>query len=449
MRRISQLFLMVLFVSCLLSCNKNEDPTEPLADKGVLKLSLALAIDEFPTSGRVAEVVDLGDYVVTIFDATDDTEVIVFDPWSSAPEEIELETGEYYIEAHSNNLVDAAFNNPYYFGRSDNFTIDKEEIKEIPLTVTLANYKVSVVYSDDIKMDFDTYGMVVTYNNTGEQLDYGDSEELEGYFRANNPIFIEISMTYFKVFDGTTIDRTLTATIDNPQPRTHYRINADAHLDDGKIVININIDDGVDVVDITPAEVEVLNGPATPETIGASFEQSFEDERGFPFGELVWTFSDIALANNNAIYWSPVIGGIKASMDGDGYDDLVLNETLDFVEAESNRGNGVLVWQGLTQIPLFNGSFQPNETRMEMSIFDGDGVTPRGVVDPATLGMPASIGGMVPIVNSGDSFVVKFKLLSKSGANWVPYLDTFDAASTPPDAGGTAYSSFEGGFFWE
>jgi hypothetical protein len=449
MRRISQLFLMVLSVSCLLSCNKNEDPAEPLADKGVLKLSLALAIDEFPTSGRVAEVVDLGDYVVTIFDATDDSEVIVFDPWSSAPEEIELETGEYYIEAHSDNLVDAAFDNPYYYGRSDNFTIDKEEIKEIPLTVTLANYKVSVVYSDDIKMDFDTYGMVVTYNNTGEQLDYGDSEELEGYFRANNPIFIEISMTYFKVFDGTTIDRTLTATIENPQPRTHYRINADAHLDDGKIVININIDDGVDVVDITPAEVEVLNGPADPETIGALFEQSAEDERGFPFGELVWTFSDVDLANNNAMYWSPVIGGIKASMDGDVYDDLVLNETLDFVDAESNRANGILVWEGLTQIPLFNGGFQPNVTRMEMTIFEGDGTTPRAVIDPASVGMPVSIGGMVSLAGSADSFVVKFKLLSQSGGSWVPYLDTFDAASTPPSAGGQAYSSFEGGFFWE
>lgn len=441
---------MLLAFACLVSCNKDDDPSEPAVDKGVLKLNLALAIDEFPASGRTAEVVALDDYVVTIFSAADDSEVIVFDPWSSAPAEVELETGEYYIEAHSNNMVDAAFNNPYYEGKSDNFTIDKEEIKEISLTVTLANYKVSVVYSDDIKMDFDTYGMVVTYTSTGETLDFGDSEELEGYFRPNSPVFVEISLSYLKAFDGTTINRTLTTTIENPTPRTHYRINADAQLDDGKIVININIDDGVEVIDITPAEIEVLNGPADPETIGATFTESAEDPKGFPFGELVWTFSDVNLAANNAMYWSPVIGGIQASMDGPVYEDNgVLNETLDFVEAESDRSTGSLVWEGITQIPLFDGSFQSNITRMEMSIFEVDGTTPRAVVDPATKGMPASIGGMVNLAGSADGFVVKFKLLSQSGGSWVPYLDTFDAAPTPPDAGGTAYSSFEGGFFWE
>jgi len=446
MKRIIRVAPIMIALFFMHSCS--EDPIDVGQDTGTLNLSVDLLIEELPASGRVREVVDIENYKVTIFNA-DGTEAIVFDPWSSAPAPIELVTGEYYIEAHSNNLVDAEFDNPYYFGRSENFTIDKEEIKDISVECSLANYKVSVIYSDNIKTDFDTYGMTVTYLNSSQVLDYGESEELEGYFRANNPIFAEISLVYNKVFDGTTIERTLVASIPDPQPRTHYRINADAMLDNGHIVISLEIDDGVEIIDIDAELVPVLNGPVGPDVIGAIWTPGGNPD-GFAFGEVIWAYENIDLADHDAMYWGPVIGAMKASMDGDTFDDTNLNEILDFVPDESDLANGILIWMGSTQIPLHDGTFLPANTRLEMSIFDGDGVTPRALVDPADTGMPASIGGLVPISGSSDSFEVHFELLSSlTEDNWTFFLQIFDEAATPPDAGGTAHSSFSGGFYWE
>ena len=105
---------------------------------------------------------------------------------------------------------------------------------------------------------------------------------------------------------------------------------------------------------------------------------------------------------------------------------------------------------GTTQIPLADGTFSLVNTRMEMEVFELDGVTPFPLVDPASVGMPYSIGGLAEFDGPSDGIEVHFRLLSSyTLANWDYYLKLFDEAPTPPDAGGTAISQFTGGFYWD
>ncbi|MEQ8810339.1 MAG: DUF4493 domain-containing protein [Imperialibacter sp.] len=248
MKKLILAFAMSIF---FISCDRNEKDTPEPLDYGYLSLNLSLNITSEPANGRtLADNTD--DFRVTIF-AANGTEVMVFDPFSSAPAEVSLPTGEYYVEAHSNNMVDAAFENPYYFGRSDNFTIDKEELKSIDIEAELANTKVAINYSANVVNTFHSYTGTVTVASSGAILFYAQGETREGYF-LTSPLDIEVNLSYTKL-DGTTIDRTFTASIADPQPRTLYNINVDATLEDGKVVFNITVDEGFDTVDIDLGDV--------------------------------------------------------------------------------------------------------------------------------------------------------------------------------------------------
>ena len=228
----------------LFSCDPEEDPGE--VEYGYLSMSVTLTITSEEANGRI-DAVNTDDFRVTIFDAGG-TEVMVFDPYSSAPSEVSLPTGEYYVEAHSNNLVDAAFDNPYYFGRSANFTIDKEETTTIDIEPELANTKVAILYSENVENNFDTYTGTVEVIATGATLFYAQGETREGYF-VTSPLEIVVNLSYTKL-DGTTIDKSFTTTIDDPQPKTLYNINVDATLEDGVIAFNITVDETFEVIDI-------------------------------------------------------------------------------------------------------------------------------------------------------------------------------------------------------
>jgi hypothetical protein len=263
MRNVTIAFAMSIF---FISCDRNEkEAPEPL-EYGYLSLNLSLTITSEPTNGRTLAV-NTADFRVTIF-AADGTEVMVFDPFSTAPAEVSLPTGEYYVEAHSNNLVDAAFENPYYFGRSDNFTIDKEELKSIDIEAELANTKVAINYSANVVNTFHSYTGTVTVVSSGASLFYAQGETREGYF-LTSPLDVEVNLSYTKL-DGSTIERTFTASIADPQPRTLYNINVDATLEDGKVVFNITVDEGFDTVNI---ELGDLTGGGWINVLGGSGEE--------------------------------------------------------------------------------------------------------------------------------------------------------------------------------
>ncbi|MEQ8556378.1 MAG: DUF4493 domain-containing protein [Cyclobacteriaceae bacterium] len=236
--------LLILIIT-FFSCNRQDQETPEPTDFGYLSMNISVTITEEAASGRV-EAVPTDNWNVTIFKA-DGTPEVVFDPYINAPAEIQLPTGEYYIEAHSNNFAEAAFENPYYFGRSDNFTIDKEEIKTIDIDAELANSKVAINYSSNVTSTFNDYTGAVTIVSTGTTLDYVQGETREGYF-ISEPLSVVVNLSYTKL-DGTFITRQFSANID-AQPKTLYNINVDATLEDGEIVININVDEGFEVEEV-------------------------------------------------------------------------------------------------------------------------------------------------------------------------------------------------------
>ena len=215
---------------------------------GYLSLQLALQIDQLP-AGRL-QVVNTDDFIVTIHNAADGSEVIRFDPFSSAPAEIELVTGEYFVRA--TNLdppANAEFEQPWYFGESTVFNIDKEEVKTIDVTCALANFKVSFVYSQNVIDNFTDWNATATLINEGDFLFWPMGDDREGYF-ITSPLDINVYLEYTKVFTGELITRNFVTTIDDPQPATHYRINVDASLEDGKIIIVLTVDESFDMIDI-------------------------------------------------------------------------------------------------------------------------------------------------------------------------------------------------------
>ncbi len=298
-----KIFLTLSMIITFFACQQEEDIPEP-TEIGYLSMSVTLTVTSEEANGRI-EAVDTDNFRVTIFD-TGGTEILVFDPFSSAPVEVPLPTGEYYVEAHSNNLVDAAFENPYYFGRSANFTIDKEETTTIDIEPELANTKVAILYSENVENTFDSYTGTVEVIATGATLFYGQGETREGYFILS-PLEVAVNLSYTKL-DGTPIDRVFTTTIDDPQPKTLYNINVDATLEDGVIIFNIVVDESFDVIDV---ELGESTGPGASWVLnyGGSLDDGFSDALELSDGNILLVGStssqdgDITQPRGNLDVW--------------------------------------------------------------------------------------------------------------------------------------------------
>ncbi|MCP4458407.1 MAG: DUF4493 domain-containing protein [Cytophagales bacterium] len=234
--------ILIAFLLGFTACQ----PDEVIEEDGMLSLVVGISVDVIST-GRLAAV-NTDDFKVTIYDDMD-TEIISYDPFSTAPATTSLPTGTYYVTASSNNLMNAAFEEPFYFGRSANFTIDKEESKTITVNTELTNTQVSVNYSASVVSDFDDYNTTVTLSGTADALTFISTETRSGYFISGTDLEVESILTYTKL-DLSVITETLTTTITNPLPKTHYQININAALVDGEITILINVDETVDLVDI-------------------------------------------------------------------------------------------------------------------------------------------------------------------------------------------------------
>ncbi len=298
--------LPIALILGLMAC-KDEDVNEPLPTEfGFLKMGISLDIDELPANGRVAAV-NTDAFLVNIYDNTD---VLVqsFDPFSTAPAEIQLPTGEYYITASSNDLVEAAFDSPYYFGRSDNFTIDKEELKSIDVTAHLANSKVAINYSANVVNTFTSYTGQVTVNSSATTLAYPQGETRTGYFVSGGDLFVEVFLSYTKL-DGSTIDRTFSTTIASALAKTQYNVNVEATLADGEIAINLIVDEGVDELDVELGENSnpySLEFDGVDDYIEVTNESNFDFERVDEFTFEAWIYTR---EYNSATIFNKVFAG--------------------------------------------------------------------------------------------------------------------------------------------
>ena len=113
---------------------------------------------------------------------------------------------------------------------------------------------------------------------------------------------------------------------------------------------------------------------------------------------------------------------------------------------DSMLANGVAVFSGNTHIHLFDGTLPPLTSRLTVTATSGS--NPLTWQTTAALGVTADLGTMAVQVPKGSAspLTINAKAEVFDGTSWVPYLDYYDAAKTPPEAK-EAYISYGGSFY--
>lgn len=136
--------------------------------------------------------------------------------WSTEP--LELPVGTYIVKAFSKDVDanTAGFDDPYYAGQKE-VTVAANVNQSVNIECKLANVKVTVTYSDDVKKYFTELNCKVS-NSSGE-LVFGKSEIRSGYFVPED-LNVSLSMTNTDGQQFTFNSEPIT----DVQPRNHYRI---------------------------------------------------------------------------------------------------------------------------------------------------------------------------------------------------------------------------------
>lgn len=248
MYRLMACILLLAMISCQKEDAEQENP------KGTLHLDIGvlISVNERPTLYKAAPVLD--EFNVHIFRA-DHTEVFAFENVTDMPANIELETGDYYVTAYSDNNLPADFENPYYYGQTDPFTISSNTQQDVQVNCLLANTIVSVEYSDNIINNFTGYNCTVS--SDAGSLVFTEGETRWGYFQTL-PLEILAQLTYLKP-DGTESTKNMTGSIPAPVPNRHYEIMIDASIEEGMASFQVLMDEtAVALETITLSDEPVL-----------------------------------------------------------------------------------------------------------------------------------------------------------------------------------------------
>jgi hypothetical protein len=255
MKRNLLFFFFFLLIS-LISCQKEENSADRL--KGSLSINIGLFISVSEVDNNLKSTFDTEDFKVSIFSISGD-EVLVFEKATEMPEEIDLAPGQYYVTAHSQNNVSAAFDSPYYFGESEEFSITPGGQQTIGVNCELANTMITIVYADNIKSNFSDFS--TTVSSTAGSLTFSKDETRVGYFQPL-PLNISAVLTWQKA-DGTYESKTLYGSIPAPQPKKHYEIHVNASSAGGSALLQISLDETavpVEIVQITDNDESPVSG---------------------------------------------------------------------------------------------------------------------------------------------------------------------------------------------
>jgi len=243
------------------SCENPMGKIEPSDLYGSISIKMDVELKISESHARYAEVLT-DDFKVDILNA-DGSLYQSFDRLAEVPAEIPLEPGNYYVSVHSPNENIVAFENPYYAGESDIFSLNYGEMKMISVTAVMANCMVSVIYESSITDQYQDYSTSVT-NSFGTLL-FGKDESRPGYFPLA-PLDIVATLSFLNA-DGTTGTKTLTGSLPNPNPQTHYLVSLDADQLSGAAGLSVMVDESLFTEAITireetsiPAEGPILYG---------------------------------------------------------------------------------------------------------------------------------------------------------------------------------------------
>lgn len=243
------IFLALTTLYCAGCSDPSGEENKPL---GKLALNVGISVQTSDVHSSLKDALP-DEFPVTVFSASGD-EVLTFSRAGDIPVSIDLPEGSYYVVAHSGNDLPAAFENDYYYGKSEIFTIVAGETTTISVTCVLSNIMVTVVYSASVTSDFETYRTTVT--NAGGSLVYNETETRAGYF-DQGPLDIEAILTWTDG-SGTLQTLTLKGNIASPEAGKHYEIHIEASLSGGYGTINLQVDESYETEIVTISD----EGPA-------------------------------------------------------------------------------------------------------------------------------------------------------------------------------------------
>ena len=268
MKKLLIVNVFVLLVS-LLACQKELSDQPDEKAKITIGIGLSLNVNEIDDKLKSTPMVEA--FKVSLF-KEDGTEVVIFQSVSEMPDTIELEPGKYYVEAHSNNNLPAAFENPYYYGVSEVFTLNSNDHQTVLVNCLLANTIISVVYSENLTTRFLDYSTSVS---TGlDSLIFLKDESRKGYFQPM-PLSIRAKLIFLNP-DGTESTKTIEGSIPEPLANKHYEISINASIDNGSGSFQILMDD-------SEVEIEHIELTEDPDT---SIQM---DPEGINYGSLLIT----------------------------------------------------------------------------------------------------------------------------------------------------------------
>ena len=247
-------FSLILSGIFLSSCNEEEPPENV---KGSLSLELVVDASISIEEGRLAEVAT-DNFKVIVYNQADQA-VATFENFIQMPDEVELDAGSYYVVAHSNNEASAAFENPYYYGESSVFEVKEKQVVPVSITCEQYNFGISVVYSDYVVSNFDSYSTEV--KNASAALNYAGDETRVGYFEIA-PLTITATLIYTKSDDSQAVIE-VTGSIDEPVRKTNYIITIDANLNGSISPIEITVDETTSTVNLS---LQNFGAPGEPVT---------------------------------------------------------------------------------------------------------------------------------------------------------------------------------------
>ena len=243
---------MSIALSALLvlgACNKDNvgyiDPTDDAKDNigylsvGSMTASVLEDTENIESSTR-AEGVDIDTFDVVI--SKDNVEVMSFKYGERPTEPIALEGGVYSIAMSSAAMQSAQWEAPVYATKREIIITRKQTTTINDMVCKLANIKVSVDYSADLKEQLDSEYTTMTVKLGDSELAYAFDEERAGFFA---PIAAEntLKLTFNCRYAGETKDITMTNEIKGVKAAQWRKINVVVqHAADGTANIGIVCD---------------------------------------------------------------------------------------------------------------------------------------------------------------------------------------------------------------
>lgn len=166
-------------------------------------------------------------FSVTVRDNSDEIVAVYEDYRELAAEPLELRAElPYRITATSSEVGAAAFDSPFYSGETQ-VKIKEKVVNVVPVTVSLANVKVTASFSDEIKEQFSEYVLTVT-NGDGTLIfsSVDGTVDRTGYFSATGTLTWTLRLVNEQDAQyATGRYHEITETYTGVKPRQHYNLS--------------------------------------------------------------------------------------------------------------------------------------------------------------------------------------------------------------------------------